>query len=383
MSHVVDVLMPAYNAGPTIRVAVESILGQNVTDLQLHVVDDGSTDETVAVLADLAATDPRVHIHTQANEGVVDALNNGLAHCTAEFVARMDADDIAYPDRLERQLAFFRAHADVIAVSGAMRHVDADGTPTGSIGRAGSPEDADPFFVPSIEPYLIHPAMTCRRAVLVAAGGYRHVCHAEDTDLYWRLRAFGRLYNIDEIVGDYRLHANSISGGSIVNGRIMSVSSQLAALSAQRRLQGRADIAFHKDSLARYRAATTLERIVDIAVEQLEDGERTRLEEAAAAKLMELAAYRPYELEASDCAFIGKLARRGFDRLPSYNRRLLRRQIAGTAARIVATGRWRDANAMLSPAIYPGFATRAAARVGLPDALRRKLRRGSSNSPLK
>ena len=377
-THTVDVLIPAYNAGATVGIAVESILNQTMRDLQVHVVNDGSTDDTGAVLARLAAKDPRVHVYTQANEGIVDSLNNGLAHCHAEFLARIDADDIAYPERIEIQLAYLRANPEVVAVGAKMRHVDIDGVPLGSIAEIGSPDLADPSWVPCIEPYLIHPVMTARRSAIDAAGGYRQVYYAEDTDLYWRLRDHGRLYNMPELLGDYRFHDGSVSGRSIVNGRIMAISSQLTALSTLRRARGVPDIVFHKDSLAAYRKAKSLAAMVEIGAAQLDAAERRHYEEAVAGKIMELTSYRPYEIETEDCAYIGMIARRGFAHLPPLNAGLQQRRISGTASRLAAAGRWSDAKLMITPAMYPMFMARTAARVGLPDPLWRALRRGGA-----
>jgi hypothetical protein len=92
-----------------------------------------------------------------------------------------------------------------------------------------------------------------RRASVVGLGGYRYVYHSEDTDLYWRLLDHGQLHNLDSILGDYRMHSGSISGSSIVNGRIMSLGSQLAALSARRRRSRLPDSVFPKDAIVRYR----------------------------------------------------------------------------------------------------------------------------------
>ncbi len=383
MTHSVDVLMPAYNAGTTIEIAVESILNQTVRDLRVHIVNDGSTDDTGDVLARLAVKDPRVHVYTQPNEGIVDSLNNGLEHCRAEFLARIDADDIAYPERIETQIAYLRANPDVVAVGAKMRHVDINGVPLGSIAEIHSPDLADPSYVPCIEPYLIHPVMTARRTAIEAAGRYRQVYYAEDTDLYWRLRDHGRLYNMPELLGDYRFHAGSVSGQSIVNGRIMSVSSQLTGLSTLRRARGVPDLIFRKDSLAAYRKARTLSAMVEIGAVQLDVEERRHFEEAVAGKIMELTAYRPYELETEDCAYVGMIARRGFGHLPPENARVQQRRISGTASRIAAKGRMRDALLMLPPAMLPMFLARTAARVGLPDRVWRALRRGGSATVFK
>lgn len=379
----VDVLMSAYNAEATVEIAVESALNQTVRDLQVQIIDDGSTDRTGAILAALAARDSRVRVHTQANQGLVAALNTGLEFCQGEFVARLDADDTAYPERLEVQLAYLRSNPEVVAVGAKMRHIDSEGLPTGSLAESHSPDDANPSWVPCIEPYLIHPVMTARRAAVVAAGGYRQVDYAEDTDLYWRLLDHGRLYNLPEVLGDYRFHAGSISGKSIVNGRIMAISSQLSALSTLRRARGVPDIVFRQTSLAAYRAAASLSAIVELAGAQLGTSERLHFEEASAAKLMELTSYRPYELETGDCAFIGNVARRGFAHLTPLNAGIQQRRISGTAARLAAQGRWSDARLMLTPAMYPLFMARTAARVGIPDRLWRAVRRGGASKVYK
>ena len=169
----VDVLIPAYNAAATIESAVDSIRGQTLDDLLIHVVDDGSTDETPAILARIAAQDPRVRVHSRANGGIVEALNFGLGFCRAEFLARHDADDLAWPDRLQVQVDYLRTHPDVVAVGAKARHIDASGTPTGTVADLGSPDLCDPDHLPSREPYIIHPLLTLRRAALERAGACR------------------------------------------------------------------------------------------------------------------------------------------------------------------------------------------------------------------
>ena len=379
-----DVLIPAYNAERTIGEAVASIQRQSVRDIAIHIVDDGSTDATPAILHDIAAADPRVHVHSRPNGGIVEALNAGLRHCTAEFIARHDADDIAYPERLAVQLACLRARPEFAAVGAAARHIDATGAPTGSIARLDQPDRADPFRVPAKEPYLIHPFLTVRRAAIEAVGGYRHACHAEDSDLYWRLSEQGRLHNLPDLLGDYRLHADSISGGSIVNGRIMAIGSQLGAFSARRRRRGVPDLPFPKDRLAAFRAAGSLAAMVTIAARDLDPDELEPFEESVAAKLLELASYRPYELDGEDCAFVGHVARRGFGHLPPVERVAQIRRISGTAARIAVSGRMDDALRMVAPGLGRAFALRYLARIALPGRIRGALRRDATrDAPVK
>lgn len=378
----VDVLIPVYNAGKTVRRTLESVRSQTMTDFRVILVDDGSTDDSPAILAEMAALDPRIEVHRQPNGGIVDALNAGLRRCTAEYIARIDADDLCFPNRFEVQLDYLRANPAVVAVGAAARHIDADGKFLDIVARLGDPELANADHVPSSEPYIMHPFLTVRRAAVDAAGGYRYVYHAEDTDLYWRLRDHGRLVNLDEILGDYRMHTESVSSASILNGRIAAMNSQLASLSEQRRQRGVADLVFRKESLAAYKAAGTLAAMIELAAAGMDDREHRYLQQATVGKLLELAAYRPYELDAGDCEYVGEIARRGFDNLPAENAGMLNRRICGSAARIAAAGRTRDALKMVPARLMPSFAPRYISRTMLPKPLSRLLRRkGTRASP--
>src|SRR5581483_2806371 len=94
---IVSVIMPAFNAAATIRSAIESVLAQAWRELELIVVDDGSTDETAQIVSEIAARDSRVHLLKQANSGVAAARNNGIREARGEFIAPIDADDICFP----------------------------------------------------------------------------------------------------------------------------------------------------------------------------------------------------------------------------------------------------------------------------------------------
>jgi glycosyltransferase involved in cell wall biosynthesis len=370
----VDVLIPAYNAQGTIREAVESIQRQTFHDMRIVIVDDGSTDNTAALLRDMAADDNRIFVLTKQNGGIVDALNDGLAICNAEFIARHDADDIAYPDRFAVQIAYLRAHPEVAAVGAAVRHIDGAGRRLGSIARLRPPDEADCRAIPAREPYIIHPFLTIRRSAIMEVGGYRHASHAEDSDLYWRLAEHNQMVNLPGLLGEYRIHDESISGSSIMNGRIQAIGSQLAAVSAQRRRAGQPDLAFAKNGLSALKGMERLDEMIAAVTAGFTDDERQWMEEAVAGKLLELTAYRPYEPDTEDCAFIGRIVRRGFSHIPPADRAQHSRVISGSAARVAANSRLRDAIRMVPPALYISFAMRFAARVIMPEKLRRSLR---------
>jgi glycosyltransferase involved in cell wall biosynthesis len=300
----IDVLLPVYNGARTIAESVASVLTQTVAGIRILVVDDGSSDDTPRLLRKLARADARITILTKGNSGIVDALNYGLAHATAPYVARQDSDDRSFPDRFARQLDVLRTDADVVAVSGACVHIDKHGRPTGTTYHPRDPDQASYLTLPSTEPYLLHPFLMVRREAYQAVGAYRYAYHAEDTDLYWRLRRIGRLANLHAPMGEMRLHEASVSNASIVNGRIMAVGSQLAAISAWRKDRGRPDLSFPKDALSRYTAAGKLEPMIAIAERELDEDERRYFRAAVGVKLLELAATRAYEIDRDDCLFI-------------------------------------------------------------------------------
>jgi glycosyltransferase involved in cell wall biosynthesis len=371
----IDVVIPVFNGAATVRSAIESIQRQTLQDIRIIVLDDGSTDETRRIVGEIAAGDARVQLIAQPNRGIVAARNAGLARCEAAFVAWLDADDLALPDRLETQLAYLETHADCVAVSGAVRHVDADGRFLGNISRLRPPDAADPAWAPAIEPYLVQPFLMARRTAMEEVGGYRHVLYAEDSDLFWRLQERGRLHNLDAVLGDYRLHPGSVSARSLSNGRIMALGSQRAAVSALRRQAGRPELGFPNRAQALYAAAGSLADLVTLGCDGLDRGERDHLEIAVAGKLLELTSYRPYELELADCAFIRSALSRHAGRLRPANRAALARSCAGTAARLAHQGLFREAAALAPPTLRPAAAWRLAVRVVLPPPVRGKLRR--------
>src|SRR4051812_44688990 len=127
----VSILMPAYNAERYVAEAVASVLAQTHRDFELLAIDDGSTDGTLGILQSFAATDPRVRILSHENTGMGRALNAALERCRHEWVARMDADDVMVPDRLERQLAFVAERPGLVVCSTLVRYIDEGGSVIG------------------------------------------------------------------------------------------------------------------------------------------------------------------------------------------------------------------------------------------------------------
>jgi glycosyltransferase involved in cell wall biosynthesis len=378
----VDALIPAYNAAETIVGSLNSIQSQVDVDLRIVVVDDGSTDETPLLLAELARNDHRIRIVTQANEGIVSALNKGLTYCRSEFVARHDADDLALPQRLSVQLAYLESHPDCVAVAANAWHIDRFGDRLATESHFKGDVDPDPYAVPTREPYLIHPLLTVRRHALVRVNGYRYVFHAEDTDLYWRLLAFGRLHNLEQKLGEHRLHAASVSSVSVVNGRVQATMSQLSALSERRRRSGSADIRFPFSQLARYKVAADFERIIDVASEPLTDSERAFLEIAASLKLLELASFRAYGLEIADYEYIKRAIAKHSAGANDSARAGVTRAHARAAAHLLERGKLKEFLALSTVQLFPRAIFTAVTRLILNAGrrLQRRLVRSGKNN---
>ena len=205
----VAVLMPARDAAGTVRAAAVSILRQGFRDLALVAVDDGSRDATATILEGLARRDRRVKVIRGPGEGIARALNRGLAACDAEVVVRMDADDVAHPRRVERQLAALDADPSLAAVGSRVRLFPRRDVAGGMARYAAwlnglvTPELVVRDLL--VEAPLVHPASAIRREVLEGSGGWRDGDFPEDYDLWLRLSAEGhRLSNLPEVLLDWR-----------------------------------------------------------------------------------------------------------------------------------------------------------------------------------
>jgi cellulose synthase/poly-beta-1,6-N-acetylglucosamine synthase-like glycosyltransferase len=197
----VAVLLPARDAAATVRAAAVSILRQTFRDLSLVAVDDGSRDATAEVLDALARRDRRVVVVRGPGEGIARALNRGLRCCDAALVARMDADDVARPDRLARQREALADDPSLAAVGSQVRLFPPAEVRQGMRRYAAWVNGlVTPALVARdlfVESPLVHPASTLRRDALERAGGWRDGPFPEDYDLWLRLAAGGaRLTNL-------------------------------------------------------------------------------------------------------------------------------------------------------------------------------------------
>jgi glycosyltransferase involved in cell wall biosynthesis len=211
----ISVIMPVWNSARYVGEAIDSILAQTLADYELLIIDDGSTDGTPEILRRYEKTDTRIRVLWQDHGGSVPGLNRGLAEARGEFIARMDADDIAMPDRFAIQVAYLQSHTACVVTGAAMLYVDPDGAPIDTQEAETDPETLLRNLLllnPEPKSGLAHPTAMMRRKDVEAVGGYRSEFEStEDVDLWLRLAERGALGNVPEVLLHYRLHEESVS----------------------------------------------------------------------------------------------------------------------------------------------------------------------------
>jgi glycosyltransferase involved in cell wall biosynthesis len=203
----VSVLMPTYNPGRYVSEAIESILTQTFTDFEFLIYVDGSTDGSPKVMQRYADTDSRIRLIVRPKAGIVRALNELLVQARGDLIARMDADDIALPVRLERQVAYLNDHPECVLVGSRVLVIDPDGSDLTVLGRALSHEQIVDDLLANRGQMVYHPAVMYRRQIVMGLGGYDdRMVEAEDLDLFLRLAEVGRIINLSEPLLKYREH---------------------------------------------------------------------------------------------------------------------------------------------------------------------------------
>jgi glycosyltransferase involved in cell wall biosynthesis len=212
----VSVLMPCYNAAATLSEALESLALQTFRDFEVVAVDDGSTDATKEILETWARQDSRCRVFSQPHRGIIPSLNAGLALCHAPYIARMDADDRAFPERLERQAAYLDAHPEIALVSCQVSGFPADQVREGFrlyldwLNALVTDEEIRREIF--IESPLPHPSVTFRKDWVEQLGGYEEHGWPEDYDLWLRMYlARGRFAKLPQVLLDWREHPERLT----------------------------------------------------------------------------------------------------------------------------------------------------------------------------
>jgi glycosyltransferase involved in cell wall biosynthesis len=216
----ISVVMGVYNGAATLGATLDSVLTQEDADIELIVVDDGSTDGSATLLDDCAARDPRVRVLHQPNLGLTRALVAGCAAARGRYIARQDAGDLSHPRRLVTQQRMLDADPEVVFVSCATEYVAPEGEPlwiAHPTGVALTPASIlDPAKAGSLsDGPTHHGSVMFRRDAYERAGGYRAAFYyGQDFDLWYRLAALGRFQTVDEVLYTARITPDSISGSA-------------------------------------------------------------------------------------------------------------------------------------------------------------------------
>jgi glycosyltransferase involved in cell wall biosynthesis len=207
----ISVVMSVFNAGPYLRQAVESVLGQSFGDFEFIIIDDGSSDGSGDHLRAYAGRDPRIRLTVRENKGLTVTLNEALTQARGEFVARMDCDDLSLPTRFAAQLAYLRADPSIVCAGGHFELIDEKGRLLTRL-RPPSDDASIQRLLLAGHTAICHPAAMMRRDAVMRVGGYDpYFKTTQDLDLWLRLGEVGRLGNVPEVVLKFRQHGGSVS----------------------------------------------------------------------------------------------------------------------------------------------------------------------------
>lgn len=211
MTSKISCLLPAYNAEQYVEEAVRSIISQTMADWEMIIINDGSNDRTLEIAKALAQQDGRIKILDQENMGIVSALNEGLKLANGKYIARMDADDVSFPDRFRMQFEYLESNPNCVLVGGVATSSQIS-NPSGVRSTGGRHRVTDLSIFPPKIAVSVHPLIMMRKDALTKIGGYRGTyLHAEDYDLFIRISEHGSIINLPAVLLYYRRHDGAVS----------------------------------------------------------------------------------------------------------------------------------------------------------------------------
>ena len=215
----VSVIVPAYNHERYVTDALNSVVDEGFQDLEVLVLDDGSTDDTWRRVQDwVAERQPTIPVWAarQSNQGLTRTLNRLLGHAAGKYVVAMASDDRLIPGGIAERVQFLESRPDLLAVFGDCRVIDADGRVTSDHGTGFGDERARARMVEDAAREIVErwsvpgPVLLYRREGVLAMGGYDESLQVEDWDLYLRLASRAAIGYLDLRVADYRWHGENI-----------------------------------------------------------------------------------------------------------------------------------------------------------------------------
>ncbi|MEB3200914.1 MAG: glycosyltransferase [Synechococcaceae cyanobacterium] len=235
----ISVLLAVRDGETWLAAALASVLAQTLADFELLVVDDGSRDGSAAIAARFAAADPRLRLLRKPGSGLTDSLNHGLAQARGAWIARLDADDLCDPTRLQRQWQLACSDPQLVFIGSGARLISADGRPGRRL-RYPAGHRRLLADLRAMRAFCPHSSALIRREALVAVGGYRTRFRcSQDLDLWLRLSGRGRFTSLPEPLVLLRQHRGQVSRAGDLRGQPLDA--RVAMLSDQLRRRGLPD----------------------------------------------------------------------------------------------------------------------------------------------
>ena len=208
-SESVSVLIPVLNGERFLSSALESVLIQSKVT-EIVVVDNGSSDNTLRIIDRYARLDSRVKVYKCHKLGISNALNLGLSVANGKFIARLDADDLMAPNRIESQMNFLRNNPEILLLASQIRYIDEEGVNLGVSKYPSGKLNLLKHFV--FRNPIAHPSVVFQKEAALLAGGYNPEYEgAEDLDLWIRMGSLGDIFVSSEILTLYRIHQEQVS----------------------------------------------------------------------------------------------------------------------------------------------------------------------------
>ena len=211
----VSVLMAAHNCAAYVGVAIDSVLAQTMADLELILVDDGSTDQSPEIMARYAEQDARVIVYRQENQGIGGATNQALRLARASYVAILDSDDAMAPERLAMQADYLDRHADIAAVGSQWFTMNSQGD---ILGIDRQPTDPESLFTLMFAYFALHhPTIMARKEAMLTCGGYNTAVKqgCMDYGMFFNLLLAGyRMSNLPNLLTRWRFNPVGATHGN-------------------------------------------------------------------------------------------------------------------------------------------------------------------------